>query len=147
MRKLSLYIIFVLTVVSCRPSNIVDSNTYREGITIVAFCDLPKFRGQQVFVKGYYSGIDEYWSFNNGRTECKEKFTVDLQSKDDIGFVVPVKFEDVFQEVHKNYHNTYLEIEAVGIFENDRQTGYGHIGTNNSRFVVSKLIKATLIKK
>jgi hypothetical protein len=146
MQKLSIFIICLFTVIGCRSTKAGITKNYRDSIPIVAFCDLPNYKGEKVYVKGFYSGVDEYWSLNNGRAKCNEKLTVDLQFKDD-PFNPPKEFESAFREVHNNYHNSYLQIEAVGTFENDRQGGYGHLGSNNSRFVVYELIEATLIRK
>jgi hypothetical protein len=101
-----------------------------------------------VYLKSFYSGVDEYWSLSNvERKDCHPKLNVDLQFTGYNPFNPPEKFKKVFREAHENYPNTYLLIEAVGIFENESKSGYGHLGSNNSRFIVSELINATLVKK
>ena len=101
-----------------------------------------------MYLKSFYSGVDEYWSLTNvKRNTCNTELSVDLQFAGHNQFSPPEKFEKVFREAYENYHNTYLLIEAVGMFENESKTGYGHLGSNNSRFVVTELINATLVKK
>jgi hypothetical protein len=121
---------------------------FRDSIPIITFCDLPKFAGRPVYLTSYYSGIDEYWSLKNIKQKaCSSKLTVDLQFAGYNPFNPPEKFEKVFREAHENYHDTYLLIKAVGVFEQDRKNGYGHLGSNNARFVISEIIEASFIRK
>jgi len=145
MRKVLISIICFLTVISCRTGKTLSNQTYKDSIPIIDFCDLPDYKGRQVYIKCNYSGVDEYWGL--GQKKCKSKISVNLEFSGDNPFREPKEFENVFREVHDNYYNSYLEIEAVGVFETDRKNGYGHLGSNNSRFVVYKLIRATLIRK
>jgi hypothetical protein len=143
-----LILFFVVSIVSCGTNTPVASEVFRDSIPIVSFCDLPGYKGQKVYLKCYYSGIDEYWSLSNiKKKKCKPDLTVDLQFSGYSPFMTPEKFQDVFSEVHDNYNNSYLKIEAIGLFENDSKHGYGHLGHNNARFTVSELIKAELVKK
>ena len=99
-------------------------------------------------MKAYYSGIVEYWSLTDPRKEnCNPVLTVDLQFSGTNPYMAPREFEDIFRKVSENYHNSYLLLELIGWFENDRKEGYGHLGHNNSRFVVSEIIKATMVRK
>lgn len=146
MLRYSLIVICTGLLLSCNTSK-NSSVTYRDNIPAVSFCDLPLYKGKQVYLKCYYSGIDEYWSLKNIKPgDCNSKLSVDLQFTGYNPFNPPEKFETVFREASENY-NTYLLIEAVGIFENGNKNGYGHLGSNNSRFIVSELIKVTLMKK
>ena len=143
-----LLITFISIIVSCKTGKANLTKTYRDSIPVVTFCDLPKYKGQQVYLKCYYSGIDEYWSLSSTeKKKCNPDLTVDLQFTGYNPFQPPQQFEEVFRKVHQSYHNSYLILEAVGTFENDRKSGYGHLGSNNSHFVVSEIKKATLIKK
>lgn len=106
------------------------NNTWRGSAPAVSFCDLPLYKGKQVYLKCYYSGIDEYWSLKNIKMDdCNSKLSIDLQFAGHNPFMPSEKFKNVFRKANENYHNTYLLIEAVGVFENDSKTGY-----NNSRF-------------
>jgi len=121
---------------------------FRDSIPIAPFCDLPHYTGTTVYLKSYYAGIDEYWSLDNiEKKPCKPNLTVDLQFSGTNPFDPPAKFQSLFLKAHENYHNTYLLIEAIGVFENDSKTGYGHLGSNKSRFVVSELLNVTLFKR
>lgn len=143
-----LFIVIISTLIGCKTGKTNLAETYRDSIPVVSFCDLPKYKGQRVYLKSYYSGIDEYWSLKSTeKRKCDSTLTVDLQFSGYSPFLPPKKFEDVFTKVVENYHNSYLLLEAVGMFENDRKEGYGHLGSNNSRFIVSELVKATIIKK
>lgn len=143
-----LLIIIVETIIGCKTGQANLTETYRDSIPIVSFCDLPKYQGQKVYLKSYYSGIDEYWSLKSiEKRKCNPALSVDLQFAGYNPFLPPQQFEEVFTEVHERYHNSFLLLEAVGVFENDRKEGYGHLGSNNSRFVVSEIVKATIAKK
>ena len=110
---------------------------------VADFCDLPNYKGQKVYIKANYCGVEEYWSLS-GKKSCNEKLNVDLQFKSGN---TPFVYKSIFNKVHNRYYNSCLEIEAIGVFENDSKSGYGHLGSNNSVFLVSNLISAKLIKK
>jgi len=134
--------------VSCHSTSLTSNETFRDSIPTINFCDLPKYTGKQVYLKAYYSGIDEYWSLTDPRKQnCNPALTVDLQFTGTNPYMTPKEFENVFLKVTNNYQNSYLLLELIGKFENDRKEGYGHLGHNNSRFVVTEIIKATLKKK
>lgn len=59
----------------------------------------------------------------------------------------PKEFEEIFRKVAENYHNSYLMLEMIGKFDNSNKEGYGHLGHNNSRFIVDEIIKATFLTK
>ena len=133
---------------SCGTTKGNSIKTFRDTIPIVPFCDLPQYNGKTIYLKAYYSGIDEYWSLKNTeKKQCKPYLNVDLQFSGTNPFNPPEKFQSLFLMAHENYHNTYLLIEAIGMFENDSKTGYGHLGSNKSRFVVHELLNVTLFKK
>lgn len=142
------FIIIISTLISCKMGKANLTRTYSTNTPTVSFCDLPRYKGQQVYLKSYYSGIDEYWSLSSTeKRKCNPELTVDLQFAGFNPFQPPVQYENVFRKVHESYHNSYLLMEAVGAFDNERRGGYGHLNSNNSRFVVSEIIKVTIIKK
>ncbi len=149
MIKLLFTTIFSSFLLSCKTTEHASKlEFFRDNIPIITFCDLPKFAGKSVYLTGYYSGIDEYWSLKNTKKKaCNSKLTVDLQFAGYNPFNPPEKFEKVFREAYENYHDTYLLIKAVGVFKQDGKNGYGHLGSNNSQFVVSEIIEASLIRK
>lgn len=49
--------------------------------------------------------------------------------------------------VHNSYWNSYLKIEARGVYETGRTGGYGHLGFNKSRFVIYKVARVEVVKK
>jgi len=148
MSKYFVILLIGFAIPRCKTSNETLSKTYKNNIPIVQFCDLPNYKGKQVYLKCLYSGIDEYWSLKDiARRKCKPALSIDLQFVGYNPFLPPEKYRKVFTEVGNNYHNSYLLLEAIGIFEKDSSNRYGHLGSNNSRFIVSELISATLHAK
>ena len=134
--------------ISCSSSKTTSAKFFRDTIPIVSFCDLPQFKGKQVYLRCYYSGIEEYWSLKDiEKKNCSPKLRIDLQFAGKNPFLVPKKFEKAFSDVRDNYYNSFLLIEAIGMFENDNKSGYGHLGSNNARFIISELVKAEVIRK
>jgi hypothetical protein len=129
--------IFALTsiifFIGCSQPKQVTKTSYN-GHPLVDFCNLPNYQNKEVFTRAIYSGVMEYWSLSS-LSECKNGFQVDLDFLDYAG--IPEKFKNIF---NKNQSFKRIIIEAVGIFETGRKEGYGHLGSNNSRFLVSKLV-------
>lgn len=149
MIRISIISALICPFLGCKSAgSVTGMKMFRDSIPIVTFCDLPEFAGKSVYLKSYYGGIDEYWSLRNPKKKtCDPELHVDLQFTGDNPFMPPEKFKKIFREVHDNDHNTYLFIEAVGIFEQDPKKEYGHLGSNNSRFIVSEIIEATLVRQ
>ena len=96
---------------------------------------------------GKYAGIDEYWSLFSVDKKCKEKISLEFEFRKGIGYI-PSQYQNPFASVCSSYWNTYLLINAVGIFDNENKNCYGHLGNkHNSKFVVSKIINIKLMKK
>jgi len=109
-----------------------------------SICDLPKVQGELVYTRGTLSGVDEYWSFSEIGKRCKDTLNIELdldanwekwknEDKEKINFV------------YSEYWNKYLIIDAIGIFE--MGGNYGHLGTNNAKFIVHELVSVKLIEK
>ena len=99
-------------------------------------CDLPTHKNQLVYTRFVYSGIDEYWGL---RPEKKcNLINADL----DIPDRVELKTDDKknIEYVHNNYWKTYLIMDLIGTLEDGNQKGYGHLGSNNSRFVAKYVV-------
>jgi len=144
--KIYLQIFLSLLVYSnCSAKQLPVNEFGGDSIPTIRFCDLPKYKNQLVHIKCKYSGYEEYWSLKNEKIKCDSALRIELEFKDERD--VPKEYEKIFEEVYNNYWKSFLVIEAIGIFENDRKTGYGHLGTNNGRFIVSKIIEITLVKK
>lgn len=109
---------------------------------ITNFCDLPKEQNQLVYIRGIYSGVEEYWSLNSGTDKCKE-----LHAELDIpeNITIKTKFKRLFENVHRKYWDRHLIIDAVGTFETGDKFGYGHLGSNKSNFKVKKIINVQLV--
>src|SRR5579859_4754828 len=103
-------------------------------------CDLQTHKNQLVYTRFVYSGLDEYWGLRPDK-KCN-RINADL----DIPESVELKNEDKknIEYVHNHYGKTQLIMDLIGTFEDGNQKGYGHLGSNNSRFVV-KYVVATYI--
>lgn len=117
-----------------------------DGLPVVDLCDLPNYQNQEVILKCTYSGVDEYWSLHSLQsTHCSDKLKVELDFRDDYDSLAP-STKEAFTTVYNNYWNSYLTIEAKGMYETGNKNGYGHLGTNKSRFIVTKIMKAEVMK-
>ncbi len=105
--KYPLLVIYFLSIISCRSINYHHIKMYKDTFPVISFCDLPNHKGKQVYVKGYYSGILEYWTFNNGGKGCDPKLSTDLQFEGSNPFNPPQKFETVFNEAFNNYQTSF----------------------------------------
>lgn len=139
------FLMALLTVLSCSPKTTGILATYN-GLPITDLCDLPNYQGRKVYLKCSYSGIEEYWSPGSLKSkECTSSLLVDLDFSDD--YKMPSRFEHALTSVHNSYWNSYLLIEALGRYETKQDGGYGHLGTNKSRFVISEVISMKLVHK
>ena len=119
---------------------------FRDSIPIGSFFDLPKYKGQKVYLQGRYSGMEEYWSLKAINGRFNKKLSVELEFKVGPNYI-PLKYQSYFDSVYNSYWNKYLLIDAIGIFSSDKEFGYGHLGSNNSLFVVSEIIDIQLYNK
>ncbi len=145
------FVCFIISIVwfcftSCSIAHKTSTNYFKDTIPKVSFCDLPKYKGQQVLLQSKYAGVEEYWSLSPVEGKCKDDIKLDLEFKEGIGYI-PSKYQCLFDSVYSSYWNSYLLINAIGTFDNDSKSGYGHLGNNNSRFLVSKIIDIKLLKK
>lgn len=106
-------------------------------------CELPAHKGELVYTRFTYSGIEEYWGLR------PEKKCAEINAYLDIPDNVEIKPEDQKQlnYVHKYYMKSYLIIDAIGTFEDGNKSGYGHLGSNNSSFKVKYIINIQTINK
>lgn len=115
------------------------------GVPIISFCNLPNYQNKQVYLKFAYSGVEEYWGIHSLDTNlCARELKVELDFE---GEELPSKIGKAFAKVHRHYWNSYLIIEAIGVYETGRKGGYGHLGSNNSRFLVQIIKKISLARK
>ena len=106
------------------------------------FCDLQINTNELVYTSAIYSGVDEYWSLTSDK--CKE-LSAELEIPNDV--IIDLKFKKLLDGVHKKYRDSYLIVDAIGEFELGNKAGYGHLGRNNSKFVVKRIINIQLVKK
>ena len=134
-----------LLLIGCTTKQVPIIQTDPKLYKVVDFCDLPKYEGDLVYVIGTYSGVEEYWSFNPAnKGGCSHRFNMDLGLGEEKH--PKPEFDDSFRQAATNYFDTYLVVEAIGTYS-DELKEYGHLGTNNSVFVVHELIKVTVKKK
>ena len=134
MIKYSFVVSVIIFLVGCSQKPQKTSTSYK-GLPLIEFCSIPNHERKEVFTRAFYSGIIEYWSLSSP-TKCKNGFQVYLDINDHYD-KVPENFKNVF---NKSESFKYIIIEAVGIFETGRKSGYGHLGSNNARFLVSELV-------
>ncbi len=125
---------------SCISSNINPTVEFRDEIPKIEFCQLPNYVDQMVSIQGMYSGYEEYWSIIEPEG-CEPELKVEVQFID--SYMFPKEYERDFKEVHSNYYDSYLELEIIGIFENEMET-YGHLGSNNALFRVIEITNLEL---
>lgn len=124
-----------------------EVQTLEQKLKTVDFCELSKYKNQRVLLTCLYSGVDEYWSLSPLRfVQCNSKFSVDLDFVNDYDRI-PSRFTRVMAEVHNQYPTKALQIKVIGVFEADPNKRYGHLGSNNSRFLVSEILDMTLVAK
>jgi hypothetical protein len=145
MYKLILFIFFATFVFGCTPKvkmqHPISNYIHIPG---VSFCDLPKHEGQLVAIRAVYSGVDEYWALN-AQEKCKTPINVELDPGE--GGPIPAKYRSLFDSAYSSYWNTYLVLEATGIYESSKLKGYGHLGLNKGRFTVKDYLNVRLVRK
>ncbi|HEX6849135.1 MAG TPA: hypothetical protein VF144_19255, partial [Chitinophagaceae bacterium] len=140
-----LFIIIILQLLTCCSPKIHNTNQTNSGVPKISFCDLPKYESQLVLIEGSYSGIDEYWAINSLK-KCKEKFNVELDYYKD-GKPIPKEYQTIFDSAYSSYWNTFLIIKIIGKYDSKNPSGYGHLGSNKSRFIVEEFIDIKLMKR
>lgn len=99
-------------------------------------CELPNHKKELVYTRFIYSGIDEYWGLK------PEKKCSEINAYLEIPEHIEVRSDDLkkLRLVHDNYWKMYLIIDVVGTFEDPNPSGFGHLGSNNSRFTVKYFV-------
>lgn len=136
-----LILLVLISLISCSPK---PKEAYK-GQPVLDICDLPNHINESVFLKATYSGIEEYWSLKSIKSKkCSAELLIDLDFEE--SYNMPHNFENTMSKVHNSYWNSYLIILAKGKYENSNPRGYGHLGSNKSRFVISEIMNMELIK-
>ena len=134
-----LLLLTAITICSCSAKTNTIGKAKYPNLPILTLCDLAKNPNKKVYIKCIYSGADEYWTLGFIKSnKCDSIFGVDLDFDQD--YEMPLKFKKLMTKVHNDYWNSSLVIEAIGMYETGQEGGYGHLGTNKSRFIVSKII-------
>ena len=137
-------VLWLIVLIGCLSIITSCGPMYYNGVQKVNFCDLPNYEGKKVYIEASYIGVDEYWSLNS--KDCPQKMQVELDDYRD-GEEVPSKFRTLFDSVHHVYWKTYLKLTLVGTFESKDSRGYGHLGSNKARFIVSEYIDVELVTR
>ena len=85
-------------------------------------------------LQSIYSGTMEYWQLGSLKN-CNKDLHVDLDLTE--LYEMPKKFQKIF---NNHYRAKYLTVVALGKYEMGRKGGYGHLGSNNARFLVKEII-------
>ena len=124
--------------------NFCYSQTVDTSSIEISFCNLPKYEGKTVVPEAVYSGVDEYWGLN-AKAKCKAVRNVELDYYKN-GKAIPPQFQSLFDSIHSVYWNQYLVLKVKGRYDSSNPKGYGHLGSNSSRFIVEDIIDAKLMK-
>lgn len=142
----AIYLLIFLLNGRCSNNTLKTGDMTYKNFPIVDVCDLPKYINKQVCIKCSYSGVDEYWSINSLKlNDCDSALLVDLDFKLEYKDL-PKQYKKQLSDVHKVHPQRCLLITAIGIYETGQDGGYGHLGSNKSRFLVSEIISMKLIK-
>lgn len=145
LRQLINLLIFLITG-GCSNKPLYPGDRAYKNMPIVDLCDLPKYLNKQVCLKSSYSGEEEYWSLNSLKLkDCDSALLVDLDFKLEYEDL-PKQYKKKLSDVHKVDPQRYLLITAIGIYETGQDGGYGHLGSDKSRFLVSEIISMKWIK-
>jgi hypothetical protein len=106
-------------------------------------CELPNHKKELVYTRFIYSGVDEYWGLHPEK-KCNQ-INADLDIPDNIE--IRPEFFKQLKDVHEKYWKKYLIIDVIGTFEDNNTSGYGHLGSNNSKFTVKYLIGLYSVNK
>jgi len=106
-------------------------------------CELLTYKKKLVYTRFIYSGIEEYWGLS-AEKKCNKEVPINAFLDIPDNLQIQPKHQKLLQDVHNNYWKKFLIIDAVGIFNEGK---YGHLGTNNSVFTVSKIIDIYIIDK
>jgi len=106
-------------------------------------CELPKHKNELVYTRFIYSGIDEYFGLRPER-KCNA-INAALMIPDTIE--IDPEYYKQLQDVHEHYMNKYLILDVIGTLEDGNASGYGHLGSNNSKFTIKYFIAAYTINK
>ncbi|HEY4325859.1 MAG TPA: hypothetical protein VGN20_17840 [Mucilaginibacter sp.] len=109
----------------------------------ISACELPSHKNELVYTRFIYSGVDEYWGLHPDK-KCNQ-INADLNIPDDV--VIRPGYIKQLKEVHENYTKKYLIIDVIGTFEDNKPSGYGHLGSNNSKFTVKYLVDLYTVNK
>ncbi len=106
-------------------------------------CELPNHKKEAVYTRFIYSGNEEYWGLRPEK-RCNAinaylDFTNDL--------TISSEYLKLMSKVHREYWKSSLIMDVVGVFEDDNKSGYGHLGSNNSKFTVSYIANMQIIGK
>jgi hypothetical protein len=126
----------------CKPRQIIYPSPNISEYELTEFCELPEHTNEITYTRAIYSGVEEYWSLKSAK--CKE-ISTELEIPNSV--FIERKFRKLLEGVHRKYWDRYLIIDAIGKFESGNKGGYGHLGSNNSQFVVRKIINIQLVRK
>lgn len=109
----------------------------------ISACDIPNHKKQLVYTRFVYSGAEEYWGLSPDK-KCDQNININADLNIPDNLEVSAKHLKLLKNVHENYWKKYLIIDVVGTYEEGK---YGHLGSNNSRFTVKKIIDIYILDK
>ncbi len=137
MFKLIASTLFISLLCTCTDKK--SLNIKYKNLPHIEYCDLPSYQNQSVVLTAKYAGMMEYWALKPVK-KCDMDLNVDFDTRN-YYYKMPEKFK---KRLNENA-NGYL-IEAVGTYETGNEEGYGHLGFNKSRFLVTELLDVKVIR-
>jgi hypothetical protein len=104
-------------------------------------CNLPNLRNQEVIIKGSFEGIDEYWSLYPIQKKCDPIINIELNID---RLDLSRGQRNIFNETFKSYSKRHILLVVKGVYRDEKKE-FGHLGSNQAEFVVSKIYSMELI--
>ena len=106
----------------------------------ISACELPNHKKELVYTRFIYSGVEEYWGLTPDKN-CNQ-INADLDIPDNVE--IRPEYTKLLKKVHEQYWKKYLIIDVIGTFDDSNPSGYGHLGSNNSKFTVKYIVTIDL---
>jgi hypothetical protein len=103
----------------------------------ISACELPARKNELVYTRFIYSGVDEYWGLRSPDKKCNN-INAYLEIPDSVE--LRPEYDKLFKDVHEHYWKTSLIVDLIGQFDDSNKNGYGHLGSNSSKFIVKWII-------
>ena len=137
------YIILLIGFNSCLISRFkFDSCSNLKNPIKTEFCNLPQFDSTQlVKVKAIFSGVEEYWGLHY-KQACEINQQVNFYFDDEnskMNTINAYLLNRRLRKLYNDYSRYTVEIEIIGNFQSNFQTGFGHLGIHKFQLNAKKV--------